>query len=88
MKIQIVKAVMVMGTPVFSEQVTGIGKTEKREPTIIDVDKKIAVELVRSRQAKKADVKAEVNFKIKTLEKDDDPLDEFFGDESEELDEE
>ena len=88
MKIQIISNVMVMGTPVFTHQVTGTGKNEKKEPTIIDIDKKLAVELVRAQQAKPADKSAEVNFEIESLEKEDDAIDAFLDDESEEETEE
>lgn len=87
MKIQIISNVMVMGTPVFTHQVNGTGKNEKKEPTIIDIDKKLAVELVRAQQAKPAEKNAEVNFEIESLEKEDDAFDAFFDDELEETEE-
>jgi len=94
MKIQILVGVMVMGTPVFPTTVvtTGTGKNEKEEqlPTIIDVDKKVAKELVLAKQAKLADKKAAVNFEVKPLDKDDpeDDFGAFFEDEDDDKKEE
>lgn len=88
MKIQIISNVMVMGTPVFTHQKTGSGKSEEEDPTIIDIEKKLAVELIRSQQAKPAVKGAQVNFEIEPLEKEDDPFDSFFEDEFEEETEE
>jgi hypothetical protein len=82
MKIAILVAVMVQGTAVFPEQVTGEGKDEKREPTIIDVDKSVAKELVMSKQAKIADKKDKVNFVVKSLEiEEPEEFGDFFDDE-------
>ena len=81
MKIVILTGVMVCGTACFPHQLTGTGKTAKKEPTVIDVDKKIAIELCRSKQAKPAPKSAKVNLEIKTLEKETDELDSFFGEE-------
>jgi hypothetical protein len=84
MKIVIISNVMVMGTACFTHQTEGTGKTAKSEPTVIDVDEKIAKELIRARQAKKAPAGAKVNLEVQPPQKEDDELDAFFD----ELDEE
>ena len=81
MKILVITGVMVMGTAVFPTQVTGTGKNQKESPTIIDIEDKLAKELIASKQAKKAPSGAKVNFEVKPLEKEDDDLDSFFGEE-------
>lgn len=82
MKILIISAVMVQGTAVFPTQVTGKGKDEKTEPTIIDVDKKIGSELVRAKQARTAKKDAKANFEIQSLEQEqEEDYGDFFEDE-------
>ncbi len=86
MKIQILVGVMIMSTAVFAEQITGTGKNEKREPTVVDIEKKLAMELVKSRQAKpvkSSSVKA--NFEVKQPEAEIDELDEFFDGDDDDL---
>ena len=88
MKITIVSNVMVMGTPCFTHQIVGTGAKAQEEPTVIDVDEKIATELIRSRQAKRAPNNAKVNLEVKPLEKERDELDDFFDEEEEEEEQE
>ena len=75
-----------MGTPCFPTVTVGTGKGAKQEPTIVDVESRIAKDLVRAGQAKVADKNAATNFKIESLEKDEsaDALDDFFGPDDEE----
>ncbi len=81
MKLQILSGVMIMGTACFPTTTVGTGKTAKKEPTIVEVEARMAKELVKSGQAKVADKDATVNCKIASLEKDtgEDALDDFFG---------
>ena len=59
---------------------------EKEVDTIIDIDKKLAKELCLSKQAVQAAKNSAVNFDIVPLEKEDpDALDEFFGDDADDV---
>lgn len=81
MKILILSNVMVMGTAVFIKQNKGTDKKPVLVPTVIELDKKLAIELIRSKQAKEAPKNAEVNFGVKPLDQEEDELDDFFDDE-------
>lgn len=84
MKILILSGVMITGTPVFPTTVVGTGKDAKKVPTVVDVDKQVAKELIMAKQAKLAPSNAKANVEIKPLEKEeaDKSLDDFFGDEN------
>jgi len=84
MKIVITTGVMVMGTAVFPETEVKEGNKKVKKPTVIDVDKKIAKELILSKQAKAAPSSAKVNVEIKPLEKEEeDGFGDFFDEDEE-----
>ncbi|MCL1124233.1 hypothetical protein [Shewanella surugensis] len=80
MKVQILSGVMIKGTAVFP--MTGTDKNAK--PSIVEVDKAEARDLIANKQAKRADDKAKISVEIKDPTEAKDELDAYFDEEDEE----